>query len=134
MITVAVASKARHWAWWQSLAACGLPLSSSWPWWKFNSDKASTPSPDDWRDRWEKNIADAAAADILLFLDLEGENQCGGLIELGAALAAGKQVFIVSKNFWSVEHHRRVRKFDDLESAIRAIKAKQAGTAARAAA
>jgi hypothetical protein len=132
-ISVAVASKARHWPWWQSLRASGIPISSGWPWWKWNADDATqqTIPADAWRERWEKNIADAASADVLIFLDLPGENQCGSLIELGAALAHGRQCIIVSKNFWSVQHHRLCRKVETLEAAIEIVRAMRHGTQLR---
>ena len=88
-------------------------------------------SPDQWWRHWAGCVEDAAAADVLLFRDLSGENQCGGLIEMGAALASGRQLFLVSENWWSVEHHARVRKFKSLEHAVTAIKAMQTGEGAR---
>ena len=51
----------------------------------------------------------------------EGERACGGLIELGAAIAGGAQCFIVSPDWWSVAHHPRCRTFLSLEAAITAI-------------
>src|SRR5215831_12920664 len=73
-------------------------------------------SPDQWWRHWAGCVEDAAAADVLLSRDLSGENQCGGLIEMGAALASGRQVFLVSENWWSVEHHARVRNCDRNQS------------------
>jgi hypothetical protein len=130
-ITVAVASKAKHYSWWQSLRAAGVPIISTWIDWPHNV--AGTPVPDalSWQARWERNLSDAGAADALIFLDLPGENQCGAIAEMAAALALGKHVLLVSENWWSIEHHRRVRKFSRLEDAIAAIKAMQHGTELR---
>ena len=50
-------------------------------------------------------------------LSNEGEQACGGLIELGAALAGGAQCFIVSSDWWSVAHHPRCRTFPSLDAA-----------------
>jgi hypothetical protein len=80
-----------------------------------------------WRLHWEKCIKEASSADVLLFVALEGETQCGAIAELGAALAAGKQVYLVSPYEWSIAHHPNVRRFATLEEAITAISAMQAG-------
>lgn len=80
-----------------------------------------------------QSISEAAAADICLFVCNEGETACGALVEMGAALAAGKQVWIVSPHQWSVAHHQRCRTFKSLADAVTAIAAMQAGEAARAA-
>jgi hypothetical protein len=131
MSTVYVASKAKHASWWCALRAAGIPISSSWIDWQFNVPGAPEPTADAWRGHWSGCLISAAAADILLFFDAPGENQCGALIELGAELAFGKQVFLVSENWWSIEHHPRCRKFRRLEDAIAAIKAIEAGERAR---
>jgi len=47
------------------------------------------------------HVSDTSKADVVLFVALEGETQCGVLIEIGAALAAGKRVFIVSPYEWT---------------------------------
>ena len=59
----------------------------------------------------------AMCASTLLFVSNEGEQACGGLIELGAALAGGAQCFIVSSDWWSVAHHPRCRTFPSLDAA-----------------
>jgi hypothetical protein len=100
---------------------------------RLNEAGAPEPSAEDWCGHWGSCISGAAGADILLFLDLPGENQCGAIAELGAALAFGKQVFLVSENWWSIEHHPRCRKFRRLEDAVTAIVAIEAGERARGA-
>jgi hypothetical protein len=45
----------------------------------------------------------------------------GALLECGAALAAGKRVFLVSPHPWTFKHHPRVRIFNSLEDAVTAI-------------
>src|SRR5262245_27774784 len=47
------------------------------------------------------HVSDTSKADVVLFVALEGETQCGVLIEIGGALAAGKRVFIVSPYEWT---------------------------------
>jgi hypothetical protein len=71
------------------------------------------------------------AADVTLFYAAEDERQCGALLECGAALAAGKQVFVVSPYDWTFANHERCRRFDSLEAAIRAIEALETGERAR---
>jgi hypothetical protein len=121
MVRVYCASKSKHAFWWRALRAAGVPIISSWLDSPLNSGELN-PTPDLWSRHWTRCIEEASA-DICLFVDLPGEIQCGSLIEAGAALASGKRVFIVSENFWSIEHHPRCRKFSDLESAVTAIMA-----------
>jgi hypothetical protein len=49
---------------------------------------------------------------------LSTRRQCGALLEVGAALGADKQVFLVSPYEWSIAHHPNVRRFATLEDAI----------------
>jgi hypothetical protein len=60
-----------------------------------------------------------------------GETACGALIEAGAALAAGRQVFVVSSYEWTFANHPRCRVFVSLDAAIAAIVAMQQGELAR---
>jgi hypothetical protein len=133
MTVVYPASKAKHAPWWRALRAAGVPISPDCHWidWSANEPGAPEASAEDWCGHWQGCIHGAANADVLLFLDMPGENQCGAIAELGAALAAGKQVFLVSENWWSIEHHPRCRKFRRLEDAVAALMAMQAGSRAR---
>jgi hypothetical protein len=115
------ASKSRHWPWWAALRAAGLPIAASWIDCEFN--RTGTEAPD-WSLHWRKCIEEAADADILLMFAAEGENQMGALLETGAALAAGKLVYLVTPHEWSFEHHPRVRRFPTIEAAIGAIRSK----------
>jgi hypothetical protein len=47
--------------------------------------------------------------------------QCGALVEVGSALAAGKRVYLVSPHAWSFGHHPNVRRFESLGDAVAAI-------------
>lgn len=96
------ASKSKHWPFWQSLRSAGIPIASSWIDAPFNRDGTEPPN---WALHWTKCIDEAAAADIVLMFAQEGENQNGALIEVGAALAAGKRVYLVSPHEWSWRHH-----------------------------
>jgi hypothetical protein len=68
---------------------------------------------------------------VLLFVSLEGETACSGLIEVGAALALGKQVWVLSPYWWSFSNHPHARTFTTLEAAVAAIVARTAGERAR---
>jgi hypothetical protein len=129
-VKVYCASKARHSHWWAALQAAGVPIDAPWITWEGNAAGAE-PSADDWRDHWSGCISSAADADICLFVSNEGETACGALIEAAAALAAGRQVFVVSPDCWSFANHPRCRTFNSLAEAITAIMAMAAGEAAR---
>jgi hypothetical protein len=121
---VYVASKAKHAAWWQALRTAGLDISSSWIDWEFNHS-GIPPTPADWGAHWERCITEARDCDVLLLHALPDETQKGGLVELGAALGAGKKVFIVAPFDWSWKHHRNVAVFGSLSDAISALVSKR---------
>jgi hypothetical protein len=114
------ASKAKHWQMWAALREAGIPIYASWIDAPFNRDGSELNSAQ-WSHHWEKCVAEAAAADVLLLYATQDERQCGALVELGSALAAGKRVFLVSPHTWSFEHHPNVRRFDSLADAVAAI-------------
>jgi hypothetical protein len=127
MTTVYVASKARHAPWWAALRACGLPISPACSWidWPYNEAGAPEPSIAEWRTHWDNCVKAAANADALIFVDLPGEVAKGALIEMGAALGSGKEVYLVSETDWSIRHHPGVRPFRRLSDAVTAIIAGQ---------
>jgi hypothetical protein len=129
---VYAASKAKHSHWWRALRAAGVPISAAWIDAELNEAGADEPTTDAWREHWDKCVAEAAEADVCLFVCNEGETACGALIEAGAALAAGRQVFVVSPYDWTFANHPRCRVFTSLEAAIVAIMAMQEGERARA--
>jgi hypothetical protein len=133
-VKIYVASKARHAEFWAALRSAGLPISSSWVDWPGNRDGQEPPSPDAWRRHWDRCITEAADADIVLFYAAQDERQCGALIEIGAALSAGKQVFVVSPYAWTFAHHLQSRTFAAVADAVAAITAMVAGERARRAA
>src|SRR5262249_19846293 len=79
------------------------------------------PSPNDWAEHWTRCISEAAAADIVLLYARQDERQMGALIEAGAALAAGKRVFLVSDGELRFAHHPRCRRVATLAAAVEAI-------------
>jgi hypothetical protein len=120
MLRVYPSSKSKHHPWWQALRAAGVPIDASWIDAEFNAT-GKEPSHDEWRRHWSACISEAAGADILLAVCREDENQNGAFIEIGAALGAGKWVYLVSPFDWSWKHHERVRTFRSLEGAITAL-------------
>jgi hypothetical protein len=131
--SVYIASKALHAEWWRALRAAGLPIVASWIDAEINRTDAE-PSADQWARHWETCVSEASGCDIVLLYAAEGETQCGSLIEIGAALASGKRVYIVSPYTWTVAHHPRCRMFPSLPAAVEAIVAMQAGERLRSAA
>jgi hypothetical protein len=111
------ASKSKHWPWWCALRAAGIPITASWIDAPFNRDGGE---PVDWSLHWMRCVDEAAGADVVLMFAREDENQNGALIEVGAALASGKRVFLVTPHDWSWRHHPQVRRFDTLAGAIAA--------------
>jgi hypothetical protein len=87
-----------------------------------------------WAAHWQRCIQEASEADIVLFVALRGERQCGALLEAGAALAVGKRVFVVSDYDWSFANHPRARRFNTIAEAVTAIMASAAGERVRQAA
>jgi hypothetical protein len=130
-VKVYCASKAKHAVWWQALRGAGISIEAPWIDAELNQPGAPEVRPDQWQRHWRDCIANAADADVVLFYAGEDERQCGALLECGAALAAGKQVFVVSPYEWTFAHHERCRRFDTLEDAIRALRAMEAGETAR---
>ncbi len=132
MPTIYPASKTKHLDTWAALRAAGVNIRAGWIDADFNV-AGDEPSPDDWRDHWEMCVKQASAADIVLLYAREDERQMGALLEAGAALGAGKTVYLVAPwSGWSFQHHPRVRCFDTLEAAVAAIIARATGEAARA--
>jgi hypothetical protein len=72
---------------------------------------------------------------VLLLYVQPGENHLGALLECGAALGAGKWVYLVSPHEWPfLRNHPQVRNFATLEAAVAALVAMQVGETARTAA
>jgi hypothetical protein len=131
-LRVYCASKSKFWPWWAALRAGGLPISASWVDWPHNIDD-SEPTDDEWRAHAELCIEQAASCDILLlYIDRDDARHFGALLEAGAALGAGKSVYLVSRHPWPfLRNHPNVRSFDSLSAAITAIMARLAGEQAR---
>jgi len=99
-----------------------------WIDWPGNSP-SNEPTADAWSRHGVRCIDEARECDVLLFVNGEDEQACGVLIEACAALAAGRQLFVVSPGAPPFSHHPNCRNFSALPDAIAAIVAMQ--TAAR---
>jgi hypothetical protein len=130
-LKIYVASKSKHYPWWQALRASGIDICASWIDAEFNKD-GSEPSPDAWARHWAACVEEASSADVVLVFAQNGENHHGALIELGAALARGVTVFLVADFPWSIRHHPKVRCFRSLEGAVECLINMAAGERARA--
>lgn len=89
--TIYIASKTKHAPRWRELRGKGFPIISTWI---DEADKGQTYS---WSDLWTRCVNEAKSATCLIFYKEEGENLEGGYVEVGAALAANKKVYIVGK-------------------------------------
>jgi hypothetical protein len=121
MIAVYFASKARHAPFVQALRAAGVNITATWPDWPMNYC-TDEPTADQWRQHVQACIEQAAVADVTLLYAQAEETQFGSLIECGSALAAGRQIYLVSPHAWPfLRNHPRVRSFETLADAIAAI-------------
>jgi hypothetical protein len=122
-VNVYPCSKARHCCWFSALKAAGVPFRASWLTWEFNLTDGE-PTEAEWAEHSATCLREAREADVVLMVGLDGENQFGALLECGAALAAGKRVFLVSPHPWHfLRHHPRCRSFDSIADAVHAIMA-----------
>jgi hypothetical protein len=126
-----IAGKSRHWPWVAALGIAGVPITCTWPSWLPNRT-LDEPEPHQWREHAQRCIDEAADCDVLILYVEDGEQHFGALLEAGAALGAGREVFLVSPKPWAfLRNHPRCRSFDNLAEAIRAVVSLQAGERAR---
>jgi hypothetical protein len=122
---VYIASKARQYPYWQALRAAGLPINSTWLDWLGNRGELEL-TEQDWREHSETCLREAADCDVLLLHAQDEENHFGALLEAGAALAAGKKVFLVAPHHWPfLRCHPLVQSFDSLADAISCLIARE---------
>lgn len=112
MPTVYIASKSAHGARWRTLRAAGFPIISTW------IDESGDGETKSWSDLWRRCVSEAAAADFTILYRHPGEYLKGALVEVGAALAAGKQVIIVGCGDLSFRFHPNVIQALDLRDAF----------------
>jgi hypothetical protein len=94
-ITVYMASKVIHGTRWVELfgsfKAIGLELLSTW----VHGDLLAPDCDKDCIDLWQRCLNESASADVLILYREPGEQLKGALVELGAALAAGRAIITV---------------------------------------
>ena len=86
-----VASKTKHAPMWQELRAAGVPVLSTW------IDEAGEDQTVDYAELAERCVREILVADAVLLYCEPGEILKGALVEVGAALAAGKEVRCVGE-------------------------------------
>jgi hypothetical protein len=118
--TLYVASKARHWPFWAALRSAGINIISRWIDWPANLTGVE-PTQEQWSEHWTRCIREAASAEICIVLLRAGEQHAGALLEAGAALAAGRRVYMVDEIGFSFAHHPSVRRFATLAQAVEAV-------------
>lgn len=103
--TIYIASKTDHADRWRKLRLV-LPIISTWIDEAGKGESASLP------DLWLRCISEASAADVTIVFAYPEEHLKGALVEMGAALASGKPVYIVGDNpaFRTMQHHPLVRR------------------------
>ena len=107
--TVYVASKTYYARLWRNYRELGWNIISTW------IDEAEVGQTKDFTDLWSRCVSEASRADILILYHTEGDVLKGALVEVGAALASGKEVWKVGN--WagdSFKHHPKVRSFNNL--------------------
>lgn len=108
-----IASKSKHGGRWLAGRRGGVPFSASW------IDEWEPGTTADWSTLWARCIAEAAACDALILYMEPGEALKGALVEVGAALAAGRPVFVVAPaGTFSFQEHPLVTTCRDLVDAI----------------
>jgi hypothetical protein len=124
--TVYPCSKSRHAPLWRRLSAAEeLTIHADWPYWPLNKPDTRPPTAAEWRAHADRCMRQAAAADIALFYAEPQEKHFGALLECGAALSAGKTVYLIApaaEHEWPfLRNHPRVKSFSTLRGAIDAI-------------
>ena len=85
-----VASRVKHSQMWLNLAAMGAPIISTW------IREAGDNDTDDFGELWSRILAEIRQSRALVFYGAAGDDPWkGAFVEVGAALASGKPVFVV---------------------------------------
>lgn len=120
-MTFYCASKTRHADKWKALRAAGNPVNSTW------IDEAGPGDTLDFAHLWVRCVTEASEADaLLLYCDHDDGPEIlkGALVEVGAALGAGKPVFAVGVKDWqgSWVNHPLVIRCRDIQDAVERIR------------
>jgi len=115
------ASKAKHHPRWQALRAMGLDIRGLAAQLQHSRTILGRVVCS-----LEQCVREASNSQALLLVMLENENHCGALVEMGAALASGRQVHAVlpSSVGLSFRHHPLVQVHATIADAVKAITAR----------
>jgi NTP pyrophosphatase (non-canonical NTP hydrolase) len=106
-----IASKSHHFARSQALREAGAPIISTW------IDEGEVGATSDFSDLWVRCVSEAASASALIAYGEPGETLKGALVEIGAALAAGKPVYLVGEIPGTFDNHPLARRAASVEEA-----------------
>lgn len=108
-----IASKAKHYELWLDYRnRLGFPIISTW------IDEAAPGATVDWKDLWQRCVAEARACDVLICYHQPGEALKGALVEIGAALSANKPVILVGAPDGSWPKHPLIRRTSGIDRAF----------------
>lgn len=112
-----IASKTVHAEKWRALRASGVPILSTW------IDEAGKGESPDLSDLWVRCINEAMRASALIAYRQPDEILKGTFIEIGAALAANRKVYLVGFNDGTLSFvkHPRCYLVKDISEALRMI-------------
>lgn len=105
-----IASKTKHAEHWRAWRDQGLPIISTW------IDEAGPGESADLSDLWRRCIAEASSCDLLVCYREPEDVLKGAFIELGAALAAGREVWAFGLDGYTVANHPGIRHFGSIVS------------------
>ncbi len=114
---VYVVSKVPYAGMWRALRREGIPVISSWI-------DDGLEFEIDFSEAWPRYLREASSARFVIVFSAPGDNPLkGGLVEVGAALASGADVFVVGEvpELRTVKHHPRVHVALSLPHAIARI-------------
>lgn len=116
-----VASRTRHAGIWKERRdVCGEPIVSTW------IDEAGEGETEDMTDLWFRCVSEASRAVATIVFAEEGDHPLkGGLVEVGAALANGRPVYVVGAHHVEASwlRHPLVARHGTLDSAFNAANA-----------
>ena len=110
-----IASKTKYAENWRGWRTRGLPIVSTW------IDEAGPGESADLADLWLRCIREASSCDLLVCYRAPDDVLKGAFIELGAALASGREVWAVGLDEYTVANHpsiRHITTLDDLRQSL----------------
>jgi len=109
---VYLASKTKHAEHWRAWRSRGLPVISTW------IDEAGPGESADLSDLWQRCISEASNCELLICYREPDDVLKGAFIELGAALASGREVWALGLEEYTVANHPGIRHFDTIHDLL----------------